>query len=426
MSCNQFRHLILLIGTNPLPNFVVADYFLKHNENLQKIWLVHSEANHLQAGTNIQADNLEKLLKKKWNEEKKHQNLKFPLEKISISDVSHAEAIRRDIDSKMLEKLKNDKVHLNYTGGTKAMSTHVYWLVKGKIKDNSSFSYLDARKFRLIDDKGEIADDLRKEVLITFDELIKLHGFERCNNDENFEFSESLTVFEKLIDNDQLTLFYDSNGGYNRKLFENKKGGLAEKVKELDKQKADALNALIPNDTFKSVVMRMPEANRLFTPEGKFNGNIPNTKFEKSVEFLDGLWLEHYTAKVLRESLKNISAPLINWKIKKPEWSSNLDFELDVILLNGYHLTGISCTTSGTKGLCKSKGFEIIHRTRQIGGDEAKAILITRLKSGDKEKLQNELIYDTGGDKNILVLGIDDLKKERLVSAIQKFIFEKE
>jgi len=52
--------------------------------------------------------------------------------------------------------------------------------------------------------------------------------------------------------------------------------------------------------------------------------------------------------------------------------------------------------------------------------------LITRLKSGDKEKLQDELVHDTGGDKNILVLGVDDLKKERLVSEIQTFIFEKE
>jgi len=209
MSCNQpdFHHLILLIGTNPLPNFVVADYFLKHNEHLRKIWLIHSEArNNLQAGTNIQADNLEKLLKKKWNEEKKHQSLQFPLEKISVSDVSHAKTIRGDIESKMPGKLKNDKVHLNYTGGTKAMSTHVYSFVKDKIKDNPSFSYLDARKFRLIDDDKDevIAGDLRKEVTITFQELIELHWFERCNKDEKFEFSESLAIFEKLIDKDEL------------------------------------------------------------------------------------------------------------------------------------------------------------------------------------------------------------------------------
>ncbi|MBF0103539.1 MAG: hypothetical protein HQK77_21790, partial [Desulfobacterales bacterium] len=50
----------------------------------------------------------------------------------------------------------------------------------------------------------------------------------------------------------------------------------------------------------------------------------------------------------------------------------------------------------------------------------------TRLTVTDKDKLQDELIYDTGGDKNILVLGVDDLKKERLVSEIETFLFKKE
>ena len=37
MKFNNFDNLILLIGTNPLPNFVVADYFLQSkivNENI--------------------------------------------------------------------------------------------------------------------------------------------------------------------------------------------------------------------------------------------------------------------------------------------------------------------------------------------------------------------------------------------------------
>lgn len=34
MSANTFTDLILLIGTNPLPNFVVAKYFLQPKEGL--------------------------------------------------------------------------------------------------------------------------------------------------------------------------------------------------------------------------------------------------------------------------------------------------------------------------------------------------------------------------------------------------------
>lgn len=39
----KFEHLILLIGTNPLPNFVVAEYFLRENSNLKNLYLIYSE-----------------------------------------------------------------------------------------------------------------------------------------------------------------------------------------------------------------------------------------------------------------------------------------------------------------------------------------------------------------------------------------------
>ncbi len=427
MNSNRpdFRHLILLIGTNPLPNFVVADFFLKHNEHLQKIWLVHSEKNDLQSGTATQADNLEKLLKTRWNAEKQHQSLQFPFEKISLSDVSHAKKIRSDIEEKLDTKLGmgNGKVHLNYTGGTKAMSTHVYWLLKEKLKSDISFSYLDARRFRLLDDDRDevIAGDLRREVSITFEELIRLHGFERRNKDDNFEFSEALCGFKKMIESGELNCFYAVPGGYNRKLFENHRGELIGNKKDLCQEKIDEFE---PNDHFFSIAMSMPEKYRLFTHEKKFNQYIPNKEFKKAVKFFDGLWLEYHIAEIL----KGISGLSIfqNWEIKKPTWPNNLYFELDVILLKSYQMIGISCTSDITKRICKSKGFEIIHRTRQIGGDESKAILITRLVSDDKEKLQQELIHDTGGEGNILVLGADDLKHDDLLSEIQTFISEEE
>ena len=91
--------------------------------------------------------------------------------------------------------------------------------------------------------------------------------------------------------------------------------------------------------------------------------------------------------------------------------------------MNGYQLTGISCTTDKKRSLCKSKGFEIILRSRQIGGDEAKAVLITRLSESNANELQDELILDTGQtESNIMVLGNDDLKPEILLEKISEFI----
>ena len=100
------------------------------------------------------------------------------------------------------------------------------------------------------------------------------------------------------------------------------------------------------------------------------------------------------------------------------------------MLLFGYQFFGISCTNSQDRALCKSKGFEIMHRSKQIGGDESKAILITFLsnqkaKDGNEitpEDLQKELETDTGGEGNILVLGSNDLRPNILAKKIEDFI----
>ena len=429
MPSEKFNHLILLIGTNPLPNFVVADYFLQHNQNIQTISLIHSEPNPLQAGTNSQAENLERLLRERW--EDKLQSLQFPLSKIPLSDVSHARSIQNDIHEFMMEKLENaDGVHLNYTGGTKSMSTHLYWILKSteELKRRPSFSYLDARNFRLVDDDRDelIADDLRKNIDLTFEELIALHGFERINKPSTADFSEAAKTFRELIENDQLHLFYE-DGGYDRNIFENKnkKGEFAESKSQLDREK---INVFDPNDVFQSVISKMPEEYRLFDEKGSFNWDMSKRQFKKyfkkSVRFLGGTWFEEYVESMVENGLKNKPLKIeTNWVIKKPDWPAKADFELDVLLLHGYHFTGISCTTHDKKDLCKNKGFEIIHRTRQIGGDEAKAVLITFLDNSVKDMLQWELVYETGGKDNILILGNEDLKADRLVSEIKKFVF---
>lgn len=350
----EFNHLILLIGTNPLPNFVAADYFLQNNKQLQTIWLLHSEENRLQAGTHEQARELETLLRKRW--QNKHANLRFPLEKISLTDVSDAATILREIENKMLRGWQaNQNFHLNYTGGTKAMATHVYRRLQelGK-RGQQQFSYLDANNFRLVvDDYGVAADDLRKEVQITFDDLISLHGFQKVKaKNGNLDESAAVQAYKKFLDVKNSSPMQPKDGG----------------------------------DFEKYIFLKLGD---------KFRSRLTN-----------GGEIQH------------------NWLIKYPTWE--VYFELDIIMLNGYHLTGISCTVSDQVPSCKSRGFEIILRTRQIGGDEARAILITRLNRNQTKILQEVLVYSTGGNQgNILVLGVDDLRQEEIyLRKIEKFVFD--
>lgn len=417
----EFTDLMLLIGTNPLPNYVAAKYFLENNPCLQRIWLVHSEKTKYQAGTGVQANNLENVLEEQYKATKKGL---FPLGKVALSAVSNAQQIFHDIKDKLISQLSpGASVHLNYTGGTKVMGIHVYQAIKQEDKKHlsRSYSYLDGRNFQIVDDNGAIiAPDLRDKISIGFEALIKLHGFIRTDEKVDVDFTPAIEAFKHLINNGRLNEYFSENRGYNRTHFEDKdKPG--ELAKQASKLKIDALRAFQPNDAFLSVINAMSDGYRLFDTHGQFVNPVNNNQCKHTIKFLDGGWFEQYVYTILKNALNSSYTSNKNWEIKKKDWTTT--FELDVIMLRGYQLIGVSCTTSANKSECKNKGFEIIHRTSQIGGDEAKAIIITGLCSDQTNNLQEELTLETGStSSNILALGVDDWKEDVLISKIKRFL----
>ena len=143
----NFTDLILLIGTNPLPNFVVAEYYLKKNTNCETLWLIHSEKKRNQHGTEEYAKSLKNLL------DTRHKNRNINFNYVPLSDVSCSQKIENDIEKKLCEKISNTNIHLNYTGGTKAMCIHAYRTLEKKYGRKISFSYLDGRNYMLVVDE---------------------------------------------------------------------------------------------------------------------------------------------------------------------------------------------------------------------------------------------------------------------------------
>ncbi len=420
MNSNAFgvNNLVLLIGTNPLPNFIAASYLIRKNPKLIRIIFIHSEQTKFQQSTKEYALNIAALLQKKhFNEVNKINFLFLPL-----NNVDDARVIRNDISQ--LEDLfePGSCVHLNYTGGTKVMVVHIHAELNSIEGVEKEFSYLSPKIFCLIDDNGNrLSDDLRAEIPLTFEQITSLHGFERKNDDRNFNFNSALEVFKKLIGERRLNEFCSSEGGYNRKYFQDDNGNLI-----LNPEKnAEKLETLTISGVFLEMNNKLPEECRIFGENGKLSDPLPSKRnSKKSLKFFDGDWLEQYTFELLISEFQTIPNIQIyhNWVIKKPMWENNLDFELDVILIRGYQLFGISCTTDTKKSLCKSKGFEIILRTEQIGGDESRAILVTLAEDNTVSELQEELSIETGSKKNILVLGKNDLRKDYLLKKFKQFM----
>jgi hypothetical protein len=108
--------------------------------------------------------------------------------------------------------------------------------------------------------------------------------------------------------------------------------------------------------------------------------------------FLGGKWLEAWTA----ERLRSVDSSLdVHVGVEGERGSTGRPLEVDVAALRGHRLYLLSCTTDATLPLCKSKAFEVALRARQLGGDLARSALVCLLDGGnDRGRYLDQLADD--------------------------------
>ncbi len=173
----QVDHLLLLVGSNPVPNAVAGKLLTAPGGT---ITLIHSKDGF----------ELAKRLKS-WFVEAGYVDTNIGLKEVKESDATSVFGRVQEV----LEKYEQDhagtnkadmtRVGLNYTGGTKVMSVHAYRALEqwaNKHKKEAVFSYLDARtlqmRFERTDDMSPIPFDVGLEVEIRIRDLLKLHNWE--------------------------------------------------------------------------------------------------------------------------------------------------------------------------------------------------------------------------------------------------------
>mgnify|MGYP001003743055 CR=1 FL=1 len=446
MSTNlNFSNLVLLVGTNPLPNYVVAKYFCSNNKNLRRIWLLYSEKTAFEEGTKQYAEDIEAVLKKIKPD--------IHIEKSPLSDVSKDCDITKDVKDQLLQGIdRNSKVHLNYTGGTKSMAVHVYRFLEENLNNRFSASYLDARNYCIVFDNRieKDTDDLRGNIKISWDDLFQLYNCERTSG--RTKYLDRLGQVEK-----ENLLQRMINMAEKRKLLEIKKFyqecnnniRLFSKPKENEIIDMSCLKKLIDNklasfnpknnpELFKFLAA-FPEEDRIVDENGNwlydnfpYSGKNRSKNTDKLNGFLSGEWLEAYVYWVIKTKKPELD-PIINLYASALKINTTKTFEMDILVKNGYQICGISCGTAAGKGCesqLKQKGFEVILRSRQLGGDEALAILVTILQeedSGDTEKIRNleqDLKDSTRTNpQKFIVLCAEDLHPDDLYKKIKKHIY---
>jgi hypothetical protein len=372
----QVDHLFLLVGGNPLPNYVAAKTLLKDGGMPYFVYTFRTkkQAEALRNCLGAPAENM------------------ISLEKGREADVFH---IRECVTAGIKQNVpKNATIGLNYTGGKKVMAVHAYEAIK-EVRPDAVFSYLDSDGIKMVIEQGNdlslqeklFTSDVRQRVGMTFDTLWKLHDI-TLNPKKPFH----VTPFMPEVASAIADIYIQDRRKEWVQWLKGVKG--ADLLETADQCPFEAVRtALLNNDPpLKSI---QDIADTYFRDQEK--------PVDEALTWLRGSWLEDYTlqklhsiasvAKVENESEAVAPRCSINTLKKNEKY-----FEVDVAFLRGYQLFVISCTTKIDSDN-KEKLFEAQLRAQQLGGEEARFALVSCHPDSSKIKremhgLLNEDIFE--------------------------------
>ncbi|WP_016949981.1 Card1-like endonuclease domain-containing protein [Anabaena sp. PCC 7108] len=392
-EAHKVDHLFLLVGENPLPNYVTANLLLKKDGTP---YLVHT------TGTETQAKRLKNILDR--DEERKGFQ---PAQLISLgkyeSDAYHIQdEIRRKIQG-----LKNGKIGLNYTGGTKAMAVHAYRAVLSESRPDTVFSYLDSRSLEMCidrEDRERIHIKVTPDVLqVDLKKVFELHGWKWGSDpiDEPKLIKAAKAFAEFHTKEDGVIAWRNWCDQILRPVTKDKKSKWLEE-KELKKIDPLSLETVNSQPQIKSALIELGlTGEELSLDVVKEQGK----KLKHVCEWLDGEWLEHYVLQQVQEFSEKwlIHDSATSFWISTENNPKQNKFQFDVAFMRGYQLFAISCTTDKTKQLCKSKLFEAYIRAQQLGGSEARVALVCCASQKDVNALQTEISNVFSSDSNAII-----------------------
>ena len=410
LTDHKVDHLFLLIGENPLPNYVSAHLLLNKGGTP---YLVNT------TGTNKQAERLRNIL----------QNDLFgsnAAELISLGEYESDGYHIQDVICQVAVNLSpSDKLGLHYTGGTKAMAVHAYRAMLSLKLPDVVFSYLDPRRLEMCIDR-EDSDRIRikikpDDLQVNLAKIFQIHGWAWKDNSEPI-YEAEMPIAAKAFadfhtDGNLVKLWRDWCNQVLRQEARDPKDK-NKWLKEADLENVSELSLGMLKESQKIDDVLADLGNE----EENLSLSIVRDKGFRSLRsvcnWLDGEWLEHYVLQQVKEiaDSKLIHESATSFWIKDPNNPKNDKFQFDVAFMRGYQLFAISCTTIDRKPDCKSKLFEAYIRAQQLGGTEARVALVCCVDSKGVNALRTEIVNvlrsepeSTVKNTKLIVWGRDDL-----------------
>lgn len=383
----KVNHLFLLMGENPLPNYIAALSLLNKDCTA---YLVHTDR------TKLQAQRLQQVIAE-------DNYFKEP----RLVDLGDRQADAHYIWQQIYPFLQymNSSIGLNYTGGTKAMSVHAYRVIE-HFAPESVFSYLDANTLEIYFDRKDAESD-RIKILpqISLSQIFKLHGllWREPPSDQPIR-PDIATQFAKLYQNPDGEIAWKEW----RRYFRSRTRIDNQWKSELELQRLSAISMRDLPSAFQLALESMGATNQSLQLSQTCNHGFPSCT--NVCEWLDGIWLEHYVLAQVQQIAKSADIQECKMSFRIDEKASQSrrweKFEFDVAFVRNYQLFALSCTTVSDRSTCKNKLFEAHTRAKQLGGAEARVGLVCCHNFPDS--LRSELEVERR-DQRVAVFGRNDL-----------------
>jgi hypothetical protein len=338
-------NLLLLVGANPLPNYVAA---LLLTQEQSTVYLLHT-SNTLQV-----AERLCGQIKAKCP----HLTL-IPWE-IHKSD---PQRIAQRLESLKREVGPNANVGLNYTGGSKPMAVQAYHTLHAAYP-RGVFSYLDADTLSLvIEAPGKPTQQIfvGQSVQVDFKTLFALHGYEltvqRSCAVPPVLRQALVEVHSTKAGFDQWRVWLQTLGQPNPQL-----------------PTVATYPALAPVvDAFSALCAGAPTPQLVATALQCKHGRLTSC-----AKMLIADWLEEYVYETMSGLRDELALHQVGMGLEpKPDDPKRTrKMELDVAAMLGYQLFAISCMVTEKSQPATDHLMETYVRARQLGGDEARFALV--------------------------------------------------
>lgn len=406
--------LYLIIGRNPLPNLIAASTRVKVGGKITCIITGGED------GTESIYTNLKKVI------EKKNMNINFDCITVSTSDWKNdQERLRKEF-----EKSVNDRevFELNFTGGTKVMSSSACYIFKEVCEGKSAdgiLSYIDGEKETIFYEstlksewnyKHEDLKKLDETFHITLNDIVNVHM-----GDEHIEHNEK--PYDELLGEKIFNYFVDCDSDkwekgidFLQQFYSDDYKKLVNKVKNKNANKRDTKAIEIINKMKENGTAFNKRLNIFEDVSDIDDLAIKNKKIDfRFIEAIRGKWFEDYIFKIMLELKdENVIEDVVNsFKLfKKNEKSQEIEShcEIDLVAYRKYRLFSISITSEEKECDAKKKLYEIKLRGRQLGGEENKIVFISLCPQSKPLADECRNVWDGDELKNILIIGVDKFK----------------